>query len=99
MPLLPKNGHRGKQWRNHRQVIDGIRVPRPGRRGRPRKRTDHLIADKGYTNPTHRRVLRRRGMPHTIPERRDQRWRPHDRAGRCTSTPRYTGAGTWQNGA
>ncbi len=24
MPLLPKNGHRGKQWREHRQVIDGI---------------------------------------------------------------------------
>jgi transposase len=24
MPLLPKNGHRGKQWRDHRQVIDGI---------------------------------------------------------------------------
>jgi len=24
MPLLPKNGHSGKQWRDHRQVIDGI---------------------------------------------------------------------------
>ena len=23
-PLLPENGGRGKQWRDHRQVIDGI---------------------------------------------------------------------------
>ncbi len=23
-PLLPRNGRRGKQWRDHRQVIDGI---------------------------------------------------------------------------
>ncbi len=23
-PLLPKNGRRGKQWRKHRQVINGI---------------------------------------------------------------------------
>ena len=23
-PLLPQNGRRGKQWRHHRQVINGI---------------------------------------------------------------------------
>ena len=27
-------------------VLDGIGVPRPGGRGRPRKRPDHLIGDK-----------------------------------------------------
>jgi transposase len=51
-------------------------VPRPGGWGRPRKRPDHLIGDKGYSYPTCRRLLRRRGIAHTIPQRKDQRaWR------------------------
>jgi transposase len=54
-------------------VLDAIGVPRPGGRGRPRKRPAYLIADKGYSYPTCRRLLRRRGIPHTIPERSDQR--------------------------
>lgn len=32
-----------------------------------------VIADKGYSYPRCRRLLRQRGIPHTIPERRDQR--------------------------
>ena len=63
-------------------VLDEIRVPRPGGRGRPRKRPDHLIGDKGYSYERCRRELRRRGIPHTIPERRDQRARRAERAGR-----------------
>ena len=63
-------------------VLDAIRVPRPGGRGRPRKRPDHLIADKGYSYPHCRRALRQRGIPHTIPERKDQRARRARRAGR-----------------
>ncbi len=63
-------------------VLDAIRVPRPGGRGRPRKRPDHLIADKGYSYQTCRTLLRRRGIPHTIPERRDQRERRARRPGR-----------------
>ena len=63
-------------------VLDAIRVPRPGGRGRPRKRPDRLIADKGYSYPSCRRLLRRRGIPHTIPERRDQRERRARRPGR-----------------
>jgi transposase len=55
-------------------VLDEIRVPRVGR-GRPRKRPDHLIADKSYSHPGRRDVLRKRGIAHTIPERRDQRQR------------------------
>jgi transposase len=64
------------------QVLDGIWVPRPGGRGRPRKRPDHLIGDKGYSYPTCRRLLRRRGIAHTIPQRSDQRARRASRPGR-----------------
>jgi transposase len=31
-----------------------------------------VIADKGYSHPTCRALLRRRGIGHTIPERSDQ---------------------------
>lgn len=62
-------------------VLDAIRVPRVGR-GRPRKRPEYLLADKGYSYPTCRRLLRRRGIRHTIPERRDQRERREGRLGR-----------------
>jgi len=63
-------------------VLDAIRVPRQGGCGRPRKRPDHVIADKGYSYPACRALLRRRGIPHTIPERRDQRRRRATRRGR-----------------
>jgi transposase len=52
-------------------VLDGIRVPR--RRGRPRKRPDQVALDKGYSYPKCRILLRRRGIRHVIPERKDQR--------------------------
>ena len=52
-------------------VLDRIRVHRRGP-GRPRKRPDMLIADKGYAHDSTRRVLRQRGIAHTIPERIDQ---------------------------
>ena len=53
------------------QVIEAIRIPRT-RAGRPRVRPLHLIADKGYSTNKIRLYLRRRRIPHTIPERRDQ---------------------------
>ena len=53
-------------------TLDAVRVPRVGR-GRPRKQADKLRADKGYSYPTCRILLRRRGQKHLIPERRDQR--------------------------
>lgn len=62
--------------------MNGIRVPRPGGRGRPRTRPDRLIADKGYSYPRCRRLLRQRGIPHTIPERRDQRAQRAGKPGR-----------------
>jgi transposase len=63
-------------------VLDAIRVPRPGGRGRPRKRPAHVIADKGYSYPCCRKALRQRGISHTIPERKDQRARRAGRPGR-----------------
>jgi len=53
-------------------LLDRIRVPRIGP-GRARRRPDHLLADKGYSHPSTRRELRRRGIGHTIPERSDQK--------------------------
>jgi transposase len=52
-------------------LLPGLRVARPGP-GRPRTRPDHLLADKGYSSRANRALLRRRGIPHTIPEPRDQ---------------------------
>ena len=46
--LTPGQRHSSTQLGN---VLDGIRVPRPSGIGRPRKRPDHLIADKGYDFP------------------------------------------------
>jgi len=51
-------------------------------RGRPRTRPDRLIADKGYSYPRCRRLLRERQIPHTIPERCDQRLQRATRPGR-----------------
>jgi transposase len=47
-------------------------VRRAGR-GRPRVRPDCLVGDKGYSYPTVRRALARRGIRAVIPRRRDQR--------------------------
>jgi transposase len=60
-------------------VLDAIRVKSPGGAGRPSKGPEQLIADTGYSYPSCRLLLRRCGIRHTIPERRDQRER---RAGR-----------------
>lgn len=50
--------------------------------GRPRTRPDHVLADKAYTSRKNRRYLRRRGIPHTIPERLDQQRHRHNRGSR-----------------
>jgi transposase len=71
--LTPGQRHDSTQLK---PLLDTIGVPRPGGQGRPRKRPDHLLADRGYSYPTCRRLLRRRGIAHTIPTRVDQRGRP-----------------------
>jgi transposase len=47
-----------------------------------------VIADLGYSFPGRRDLLRRRGISHTIPERKDQRERRADRPGRRPSFDR-----------
>ena len=51
--------------------LDAIAIRGPAC-GRPRKRPDLLLADKGYAHDRTRAALRRRAIPHNIPERRDQ---------------------------
>ena len=64
-------------------LLDGIRVARPdGKPGRPRKRPGRLLADRGYAHDSCRALLRRRGIAHVIPERRDQKERRAKRGGR-----------------
>ena len=53
------------------QLLAALRVARPGA-GRPRTRPDYLVADKGYSSRANRRLLRSRGIGHTIPEKADQ---------------------------
>ncbi|MET8767395.1 IS5 family transposase [Streptomyces sp. NPDC004658] len=52
-------------------VIDAIRVAGPGP-GRPRRRPERVVADKGYSARSFRACLRKRGIKATIPERVDQ---------------------------
>lgn len=69
------------QWGDSPQfeaVIGMISVPRVGV-GRPRSRPDSVSADKAYSSRRNRAYLRRRGIPHTIPEPRDQRASRHRR--------------------
>ena len=54
-------------------LVDAVRVARPGGRGRPRVRPDHLTGDKAYSSRANRAALRARHIPHPIPERDDQK--------------------------
>lgn len=65
---------------------DGIWVPRPGGVGRPRKRPGWVTADRGYSYPTCRGLLRRRGIGHTILQRSDQHAQ-RQRKGRAGGRP------------
>lgn len=76
--IAPRQRHDSTQMG---PVLDGIRVPRPSGRGHPRTRPDRVIADKGYSYPRFRQLLRQRQIPHTIPERRDRRIRRATRPG------------------
>ena len=67
-------------------LLDNVAVPRPGGRGRPRKRLDHLMADEAYGSKANRRTLRARRIPHTIPERDDVR-RSRAKKGSCGGRP------------
>jgi transposase len=71
------------------RLLDEVRVARPaGSAGRPRKRPHHVIADRGYSFEGCRQLLRRRGISHTIPERKDQKEHRAARPGRRPSFDR-----------
>lgn len=84
-PLFPDD-----RW-NRDEPILPPELPKP-KGGRPRNRPDHLIGDKGYSYDRCRWVLCRRGIPHTIPERDDQRdrrtHRPDRKPAFCKATYR-----------
>jgi transposase len=71
-------------------VLDAIRVPRE--RGRPRKRPEQLAGDRGYSYPRCRLTLRRRGIRHVIPERKDQREQREAKGSRGGRPPRFEAA-------
>lgn len=71
-------------------VLESIRVPRP--RGRPRKRPDDTALDRGYSYPRCRHTLRRRGIRHVIPERKDQRRHRQEKGSRGGRPPRFDAA-------
>ncbi|MFE5302457.1 transposase [Streptomyces sp. NPDC056632] len=50
------------------ELMNRIRVPRPSG-GRPRTRPAHVLADRAYSSREIRAYLRRRRIPHTIPEK------------------------------
>jgi transposase len=57
-------------------LLDGGVIRRPGR-GRPRRRPRRVAGDKGYSSPTARHRLRRRGIRPVIPSKSNERRQPH----------------------
>lgn len=49
-------------------LLDQISVPSPQRSVKCRKRLTHLCGDAAYGSRANRRAMRRRAIPHTIPE-------------------------------
>jgi transposase len=70
-------------------LVDQVRVPRPGGRGRPRTRVGHLAGDKAYSSRANRAALRARGIAHTIPERDDQKANRVRRGSRGGRPPKF----------
>ncbi|MGW7696500.1 transposase [Streptomyces asiaticus] len=66
-------------------VMDKIRVPRAGL-GRPRRTPDSVSADKAYSNGKIRGYLRKRGIRHVIPEKKDHK-AARLRRGSCGGRP------------
>jgi transposase len=81
MVILATAGQRHEAPILHRLMEAGT-VKRPGR-GRPRLRPDAVAGDKGYSLPSLRRYLRRRGIRAVIPSKSDQPRQP------CFDTAAY----------
>jgi len=59
------------------QTLDTVAVGRPGKPGRPRKRPDRLIVDRGDDSNPLRARLARRGIEPIIPARRHHKRATH----------------------
>ena len=59
------------------KTLDTVAVGRTGKAGRPRKRPERLIADRGYDSNKLRAALVRRGIEPVIPARRNNRQATH----------------------
>ncbi|MFC9839408.1 IS5 family transposase [Rhodococcus sp. NPDC127530] len=70
LSIVVTAGQRGDS-RQFTAVLDGISVPRPGRR-RPRTQPNRVLADKAYSSAANRAYLRNRGIRVTIPITTDQ---------------------------
>jgi transposase len=70
-------------------LVDAVRVARPGGQGRPRTRVAHLTGDKAYSSRANRAALRARHIPHTIPEREDQKANRARKGARGGRPPRF----------
>lgn len=68
-------------------LLDAIRIPQ--RRGRPRKRPAQLCLDRGYSYERCRQILRRRGLRHVIPTRKDQREQRRQKGSAGGRPPRF----------
>ena len=55
------------------QTLDTVAVRRTSRPGRPRKRPERLIADRGYDSNPLREALKQRGIEPIIPARSNNR--------------------------
>ena len=52
-------------------LLDALAArPVAGKVGRPRRKPDLVLADRGYDHDTYRRILRARGIAHRIARRR-----------------------------
>lgn len=72
-------------------VLEAIAVP-TAKAGVTRRHPDLLLADRGYAHDSTRTMLRRRGVKHVIPQRRDQiarRKAKGSRGGRPPSFNKY----------
>ena len=58
-------------------TLDTVAVTRPHRPGRPRKRPERLIADRGYDSNAARALLVRRGIEPIIPARANNQRATH----------------------
>jgi transposase len=53
-------------------LVDKIPAVRGPRGGRPRKRPERVLADRGYDHDKYRRLLRARGIAHSIARRQTE---------------------------